>query len=115
MGKGVFATVSYSVGDIIEICPIVILDVGDRKMIDLTNLYNYYFSWGEQLDQAAIALGYGSLYNHSYKPNALYIKVLDKDVIQIVAFQPIKPGDEIKVNYNRDPKSTDALWFSVID
>ena len=35
----------------------------ERPLLDETNLYNYYFTWQDQA--AAIALGYGSLYNHS--------------------------------------------------
>ena len=115
MGNGVFATKSYESGDTIEICPIIILDTSHRKIIDKTKLYNYYFSWGKTSDEAAIALGYGSLYNHSYKANAHYIKVLDQDTIRIIALQSIKSGEEIKVNYNGDPASTKDLWFSVID
>lgn len=115
MGRGVFATKHYLPGDIIEACPVIVLSVADRKKIDQTKLYNYYFSWGTQLNKAAIALGYGSLYNHSYKPNARYIKMINKNCIQIAALQPIKPGDEIKVNYNGDPKNKNALWFPVIE
>ncbi|CAN5653273.1 SET domain-containing protein-lysine N-methyltransferase [soil metagenome] len=115
MGRGIFAIKSYMIGDIIEDCPMIILDAANRTLIDKTYLYNYYFSWGKKSNEAAIALGYGSLYNHSYQPNAKYIKLLDKDIIQIIAFQHIEPGDEIKVNYNGEPTSTKALWFNATD
>lgn len=84
----------------------------DRKIIDKTSLYNYYFSWGINLIEGAIALGYGSLYNHSYKPNAKYIKYLDKKIIKFLAHTEIKKGDEIKVNYNEDPDNLEPLWFT---
>lgn len=97
-GRGVFATKQYKSGAIIEECPVLVLDKKDTKIIDDTTLYNYYFSWGEKDDSSAIALGYGSLYNHSYSPNAEYIKIIDKD-------------EEICVNYNGIPNNNSKLWF----
>ena len=110
-GRGVFATRDYSNGEIIEVCPVIVLDEADTKIIDKTILYNYYFSWGADIDKAAIALGNGSLYNHSYHPNAKYIKKFDKDEVHFVAIKTILNGEEIFVNYNHDPKSNAPLWF----
>ena len=115
MGLGVFATQDYRVGDIIEECHSIIVNSADRAVIDTTDLYNYYFSWGEDLEEAAFALGNGSLYNHSYNPNAEYIKLLDKKLIQFVAHTNIQSGEEITVNYNGDPSSDKSLWFKTLD
>ena len=110
-GRGVYATGPYQVGEIIETCPVIILSVGDTKKINSTLLYDYYYSWGANNSQAAIALGYGSLYNHSYKPNAQYIKNLANDVIEFVSIKPISKGDEILINYNGEPSNQAPLWF----
>lgn len=112
-GRGVFATKQYRVGSIIEECPVVVLPSHGRTAIDKTSLYDYYFSWGANQEKAAIALGYGSLYNHSYKPNAVYKKITDENVILFIAYRGVKPGDEITVNYNEDPTGNQALWFDV--
>lgn len=40
-GRGVFAAQPFKKGDVIEVCPIVILSPKDRKAIDTTILYNY--------------------------------------------------------------------------
>lgn len=112
-GRGIFATKPYSVGDIIEVSQVILLGRNDTKKIDGTVLYNYYFSWGNKNDQAAIALGNGSLFNHSYEPNAKYIKNQTNKTIQFVAIKPIKKEEEIVVNYNGDPNSKKPLWFDV--
>ena len=112
-GRGIFSTRRYSAGDAIETCQLIILDKNDRLKIDDTKLYDYYFSWGSSDDQAAIALGNGSLYNHSYRPNAKYIKKYDLNEIHFIAIQNINVGDEILVNYNGDPADKSPLWFEV--
>jgi SET domain-containing protein len=114
-GLGVFATRDYQKGDTVEECRIIEISPKDRKIIDKTDLYNYYFSWGKNLDKAAIALGNVSLYNHSYKPNAKYIKDFDNNKLLFLAHTDIQNGDEIRVNYNEDPSSLIPLWFSVVD
>ncbi len=112
-GRGNFSTCQYEAGDLIEVCPVILLSKDERSKIDGTKLFDYYFSWGDKDDKAAIALGLGSLYNHSYTPNAKYIKKYNKNEIHIVALKTIKVGEEILVNYNGDPKSIEPLWFEV--
>ncbi len=60
-------------------------------------LTNYFFYYGKQL---ALVLGYGSLYNHSYEPNATYVKEPSNGVVTFRAIRNIKAGEEITVNYN---------------
>ncbi len=80
-----------------------------------TELFNYYFSWGEHRRQAAIALGYGSLYNHSYDPNATYVKQIPGMTIDFIALRTIPKGTEILVNYNAgNPRDSRPLWIKKI-
>ncbi len=60
-------------------------------------LVDYFFYFGDRL---GVALGFGSLYNHSYEPNATYIKNLRNDTIEFKAIKSIKKDTEITVNYN---------------
>lgn len=115
MGRGVFSTKDYVRNEVIEECPVIIISPRERIKIDGTSLYNYYYSWGKNNDQAAIALGYGSLYNHSYNPNAQYVKDLENATLKIVAIRSIATGEEIRVNYNGDPSSKKSMWFRVED
>lgn len=107
-GKGIFATEDIPRGKIIEICDVIRLSANDTKIIDKTSLYDYYFGWGKC---SAIALGNGSLYNHSYEPNAKYKKDFPKGKLLFVSIKHIKKGEEITVNYNGDPKIKERVWF----
>lgn len=108
-GRGVFACRGFAEGEIIEQCHVIVIGAADRRIIDGTDLYNYYFDWRER--SAALALGNGSLYNHSYEPNARYVKNHTDETIDFVAIHPIADGDEILVNYNGDPSDTTPVWF----
>ena len=87
-------------GSFIEICPVIIISEADKKKIHKTFLHDYYFLWGIAEKQAAIALGYGSLYNHSYAPNAQFVAILEEESILIESILPIEAGSEITINYN---------------
>lgn len=108
-GLGVFTTGCILKNDIIEVCQIIKLDEKDTKIIDKTNLYNYYFSWEE--NGSAICLGNGSLYNHSYEPNAVYIKDYKTNTITFIAIKFIGSFEEITVNYNGNPNIKEKVWF----
>lgn len=114
-GRGIFATHDYKKGQNIESCPVIRLTLEDRKTIDTTALFDYYYAWGEDSSEAAIALGYGSLYNHSYTPNATYSKDFSNDLLLIQACRDISAGEEITVNYNGSPQDMSPVWFMAQD
>ena len=62
----------------------------------------------------ALALGYGSLYNHSYRPNARYDDVGQRTKL-FTALRAIEPGEEITINYNGDPEDGSPVGFEVIE
>jgi hypothetical protein len=74
----------------------------------------YVFDWKvpTKREYVALALGYGSIYNHSYSPNASY-KCVAPDAIEFVAIAAIEPGDEITINYNGDPADKTAMSFQL--
>ena len=109
-GRGVFANKNFEKGNIIEVCPVVILSEKDRSKIDDSSLYDYYFGWED--GKAAIALGFGSLYNHSFKPNADYEKDFENKRILFKAIGDIKEDEEILVDYTQGGKEDD-LWFDL--
>lgn len=96
-GRGVFAQGAFSAGDIIERCPVIRVPLSDPSNDDRGVLVNYYFYYGDGL---AIALGFGSVYNHSYKPNATYKPKPEEGYIEFHAIREITPSEEITVNYN---------------
>lgn len=99
-GRGVFALQKIKQGEIIEECPIIV--IANKEMADIkkTILLNYYFCFAKDESRWAIALGFGSLYNHSYKPNATYTKQYARCIIRFTAIRDIAKDEEITVNYN---------------
>jgi len=111
-GRGVFATEDIQTDQIFESAEILLLKKEEIEFIEKTIIDEYVFVWGET---CALVLGNGMLYNHSYKPNARYVRDFENNKMHYVALRPIKSGEEIRINYNGDPECMDRLWFNVID
>lgn len=114
-GRGIFALSTIDKGVCIEQAPVIVIPEDEIIHIRRTVFYNYFFKWGETLKDAAIALGYGSLFNHSYQPNAMFKLRLDQLYIDFITLKPIQPGEEITVNYNGDPADQSRLWFKTVE
>ncbi len=112
-GRGVFAQRNFKKGEVIESCPVIVLPAKELDTLELTQLYNYYFAWGPDSKDAAIALGYGSLYNHSYMPNARYYKDFDNSLLKYVCIRDIQEDEEITINYNCNPEDKTPVWFDL--
>lgn len=110
-GRGVFSRAFISQGTLIETCPVISMPEKARAQLDQTLLHDYYFIWGENDQRCALVLGYGSLYNHDYQPNAEYEPDYQQDLLSFYARQNIHPGEEITVNYSGDPEGEIPLWF----
>lgn len=110
-GRAVFTAIDISQGDLIEICPVIIIPKAQLPIIHKTCLHDYYFLWGENMEDCAIALGFGSLYNHTVHPNADFILDTESRTIDIVALTDIPAGTEITINYHGEPGDDNPLWF----
>lgn len=110
-GRGVFAARDIEPGEIIEICPVLVFSKEELVHVRQTFLDDYYFDWGAEGEYFALCLGYGSLYNHEYEPNAEYGMDFDALTIDFYAIQPIKAGEEITVNYNGEAGNREKVWF----
>jgi len=113
-GRGIFATRNISKGELIHVAPVIISPSNEYKNLKKTIFVEYVFWWGENLEECALALGYGSLFNHSYTPNALYKLNLNQKTIDFYAHTDIKEGEEIMINYNGDPGNDKPVWFDVL-
>lgn len=109
-GRAILTAQDIPKGSVIEICPVLILCVEDSKKIHQTSLHDYYFLWGIT-GETAIALGYGSIYNHSSTANADYEMLLDENNIRISAIRDISAGEEICFNYMDGGEQKSELWF----
>jgi SET domain-containing protein len=108
MGRGVFASEDIKAGETIEVAPILVLQFEDFIDTKWNLLFEYYF-WMD--DEVVLALGYGSLYNHSKGNNAEYEINIKNKSIAFKAIKNIKKGQEIFFNYKGSTTSKAPLWF----
>jgi SET domain-containing protein len=112
-GRGVFARKVIPRGAVIERVPVVTFEVQEIfNPVRRSKLAEYVFKWGDGV--VAVALGYGSLYNHSYDPNAKFHS--DGRLTQVFsAIRDIKAGEEITVNYTGTVREDSRLSFDIIE
>jgi SET domain-containing protein len=104
-GRGVFALRDFAAGELIEAAPVIHLPGPQYKLLNKTGLKDYYFKW--EKGRLAVALGFGSIYNHSEAPNAEFLCHPPTMTIRFTTSKPIPAGEEILVDYDCE------LWFDV--
>ncbi|HVZ67073.1 MAG TPA: SET domain-containing protein-lysine N-methyltransferase [Patescibacteria group bacterium] len=110
--RGVFAANSIKKGELIEMCPIIELSEYDTMGITDNILITYSYYFGKKKEKSLIALGFGSIYNHTRTPNATYKIKAEESVIEFIAIKDIKRDEEITVNYNyANPNDKTPMWF----
>ena len=110
-GRGVFARKFIPEGTVIERVPVIVFPAKEIETDEgRTAMYHYCFEWGKET--VALAMGYGSIYNHSYSPNARYDDVAQRTKV-FTAIQDIHPGEEITINYNGEPHIDTEMEFAV--
>lgn len=111
MGKGVFTTENLEAESVIEIAPVLVMSNDERKLLDQTLLHDYIFEWGEDSTKCCLALGYVSIYNHSYKSNCEYEMDFDNKLIRIKTVRQVLAGEELFINYNGNWNNLKKVWF----
>ena len=112
-GDGVFAARAFAPDELVECCPVVVCPPDQEALLEETELRGLYFTWKN--DAIAVALGFGSLYNHSWEPNARYELDHRRKVVRFIAVRAIDEGEEVTINYTGDPDGRGDLWFDVAD
>jgi len=112
-GRGVFARRPIPEGAVIERVPVLVLPAallapGGRR----ARLADYCFVWGRRT--VALALGFGSLYNHSRRPNACCDDQAPETKVYR-ALRDIAQGEEITINYNGEPDDPGDVGFTVME
>lgn len=113
-GRGVFASRDIKRGETIETCPVIEIPPYDMANVNESILVTYFFFCGKKKERTFISLGFGSLYNHSYKPNAMYTIRYKEKTMRVVALAHIKKNTEITFNYKSgNSKNNNPLWFEM--
>jgi|SRR3954464_7827767 SET domain-containing protein len=109
MGRGVFTEEALDAGTVIEASPVIVMSDEDRKLLDKTLLHDYIFEWGDK--QCCMALGYVSVYNHSYASNCEYEMETGEEIIRIKTMRRVQAGEELFINYNGTWNNKKPVWF----
>ena len=111
-GRGVFVRSLIKKGEIIERCPVIEIPEHDGPSVNESILVTYIYYLGRKKERMMIALGFGSIYNHSDTPNAKYHGNLKEHVIEFIALKDIKKNQEVTVDYAQgNKKDRESLWI----
>jgi SET domain-containing protein len=110
-GRGVYALRAFREGEVIEVCPVVVL--GKPYEALPAEIQKLVFMWERREgspDIQALALGYGSLYNNDNPANVRYEPDRSALALRFIAVRDISANEELTVNYSGDPDAED-WWF----
>ena len=111
-GRGIFTKDKIPADTVVEASPVIVMDAAARALLDQTLLHDYIFEWqpeGQAL--CCVALGYLSLYNHSYTSNCEYFMDYPSQTMSIKTMRMIEAGTELTINYNGDWDDATPVWF----
>jgi SET domain len=117
-GRGVFARCDFAGGTIVEECPVLLLTMPFGLLPP--EVQKVVFNWGVLANTeyaTALALGYGSLYNHDNPANMRYVANPANGTLRFMAVRDIRAGEELTINYNAiggDATWNDDNWFDHI-
>jgi SET domain-containing protein len=112
-GRGVFTSEDLPSQTVLERAPVIVMNSDARILLDKTLLHDYIFEWGDDQKECAMALGYVSIYNHSYASNCEYEMQFKKGLMTIRTVRAIAAGEELFINYNGDWNNGKPVWFDV--
>jgi hypothetical protein len=110
-GRGVFAGRDFEANECLELCPALVIPASDIEWFVDTAIDGFWYQ-SDDSDDCLLALGFGSLYNHSYKPNAWFDVHGRERIISFWAARKIRKGREIRINYN-PAEGQEKVWFDV--
>ncbi|KAG2100418.1 uncharacterized protein F5147DRAFT_710294 [Suillus discolor] len=106
-GRGVYASRIIPPQTVIEVSPVLLFtrneynDYGRHTILD-----HYVFKWRD--GRMALALGLGSIFNHSSHPNVLYTIDPAHQCIRYTSTRTINPEEEMCIFYGQN------LWFDPV-
>lgn len=118
-GKGVFAAKAFKEGEVVEVCPVVLFSTPFDSLPE--EIKKRVFHW-ERLAGAtpgthALALGYGSLYNHDNPANMRYQAASSGALLQFITVRDVNADEELTINYNAEGGGAqwhDDNWFDYL-
>ena len=115
VGRGVFSIRAFFKNEVVKVSPIFELDEKYSKLPQAFK--DRVFNWGHLTgteSSRAIALGYGSIYNHSDTPNLRYEADYDSKILKFITMRAIDPGEHLTIHYDHADgkhKKIENDWF----
>lgn len=108
MGRGVFADKDFDEGDVVEVSQCLKFSKRDTWTIQSMELRMYVFS--DDQNGSVLALGNGSLFNHSTRPNVTYSYHKSRNVLIFIATRKIRKGAQLFIDYGYNPVKKRDQW-----
>lgn len=113
-GRGVFTYRPYRAGEVVEVCPVVTIPSPWEALPE--SVKRVVYDWGQLLGNEpnqvhAFALGVGSLFNHSSRPNLAFCADVDRQALVFTAQRDIVILEELTLDYNDDIPEGHPDWF----
>jgi len=96
-GHGVFTNSDLTPGQVVEISRLISFDNRIHRVRH--PFADYFFRMDESRKISGLALGFGSLYNHSEDPNVRYKIDRDRELITYITCKHVKAGSELYISY----------------
>ncbi|KAG6841972.1 hypothetical protein C0991_004463 [Blastosporella zonata] len=107
-GRGVYASRLIPAQTLIEISPVLFFSKEEYAQHGrFTVLDDYTFKWTD--GRMSLALGLGSLFNHSERPNVSYALDSSTESIRYTTVRDVAPDEELCIFYGH------KLWFNPAD
>jgi SET domain-containing protein len=108
-GRGVFAAEPIAAGEVVEVCPVLLVAPDEIEALEETSLRDHWYGWGDD-GEAAIAMGHGSFYNHADDPSVGYEVHDVLDALVMRARRDVAAGEELTIDYTGGGET--ELWFA---
>lgn len=102
-GRGLKAGMAMSAGEVVMTVPLLIFNERDSRLLGRTMMAHYVFHY--QGEQTALALGLGSIFNHSgtYWNTDWRAHPTDPTLYEFFLLDDVAEGDELLINYGYEP------------
>lgn len=116
-GRGVFASRAFGSGEVVEICPVVLFHMHYNSLPKAVK--TLVFDWEVLAGKTrahALALGYGSFYNHNNPANMRFEADGENQLLRFIAVRDISKDEELTINYcsergAAESEENDNWWF----
>lgn len=110
-GRAVFCHQLICKDEVFEECPVIIIPASESETVNESGLIDYFFNFDKEEGSLALALGFGSLYNHAVFSNAAYYLNKETHTMHYYALVDIHPHTEICINYGGEQGRKFLEWF----